>query len=82
MLENKTRKHISILLNGSKKITIIAAQMNNTGVIFVRMCNTAGAVGLIMQYYRSTASTANFTAVKLNQFKNQISQHNIYCGNS
>ena len=63
MLENKTRKHISILLNGSKKITIIAAQMNNTGVIFVRMCNTAGAVGLILQYYCSTASTANFTAV-------------------
>ena len=64
MLENKTRKHISILLNGSKKITIIAAQMNNTGVIFVRMCNTAGAVGLMLQYYCSTASTANFTAVK------------------
>ena len=63
MLENKTRKHISILLNGSKKITIIAAQMNNTGVIFVRMCNTAGAVGLMLQYYCSTASTANFTAV-------------------
>ena len=53
---------ISILLNSSKKITIIAAQMNNTGVIFVRMCNTAGAVGLMLQYYCSTASTANFTA--------------------
>ena len=37
--------------------------MNNTGVIFVRMCNTAGAVGLMLQYYCSTASTANFTAV-------------------
>ena len=39
--------------------------MYNTGVIFVRMCNTAGAAGLMPQYYCSTASTANFTAVVL-----------------
>ena len=65
MLENKIHKHISIISNGSKKITIIAAQMYNTGVIFVRMCNTAGAAGLMPQYYCSTASTANFTAVEI-----------------
>ena len=34
---------------------------NNTGITFVRMCNTAGAAGLMPQYYCSTASTANFT---------------------
>ena len=71
MLENKTHKHISILLNGSKKITIIAAQMYNTGVIFVRMCNTADAAGLMPQYYCSTASTANFTAV-LSSSQNRV----------
>ena len=38
--------------------------INKTGVIFVRMCNTAGAAGLMPQYYCNTASTANFSLIR------------------
>ena len=51
--------------------------MNNTGVIFVRMCNTAGAVGLMLQYYCSTASTANFTAVLATDFNPTIAKKRL-----